>query len=76
MLKVKCPTCGKEIEYRQDNPWRPFCSERCKLIDLGEWASDSYVIPGEPGSAARLSPEELDRLTQEAIAAKFRQNQD
>ena len=40
-MKVKCPTCGKEIEYSSANPWRPFCSERCKLIDLGEWASDA-----------------------------------
>ena len=49
-MKVKCPTCGKEIEYSSANPWRPFCSERCKLIDLGEWASDGYVIEGDPGS--------------------------
>ena len=58
-MKVKCPTCGKEIEYSSANPWRPFCSERCKLIDLGEWASDGYVIEGDPGSADRMTPEEL-----------------
>ncbi|AUM14105.1 DNA gyrase inhibitor YacG [Ketobacter alkanivorans] len=47
-MKVKCPTCEKEIEYSTDNPFRPFCSERCKLIDLGEWASGERFIPGEP----------------------------
>lgn len=44
--KVKCPTCEKEITWSTDNPFRPFCSERCKLIDLGEWAAESHRIPG------------------------------
>lgn len=44
---VKCPTCEKMVEWTPDNPWRPFCSERCKLIDLGEWASESHRITGE-----------------------------
>ena len=48
-MKVKCPTCGKEIEYSSANPWRPFCSERCKLIDLGAWASESYRVPVQEG---------------------------
>ncbi len=47
---VKCPTCGKEIPWSSNQPWRPFCSERCKLIDLGEWASESHRIPGQPAS--------------------------
>jgi endogenous inhibitor of DNA gyrase (YacG/DUF329 family) len=45
---VKCPTCGKPLEWSDKNPWRPFCSERCKLIDLGEWASEGHRIPGPP----------------------------
>jgi len=44
--KVKCPTCRKETEW-EDNPHRPFCSERCRLIDLGSWALERYRIPGE-----------------------------
>lgn len=44
-LKVKCPTCRKESLYSKDNPFRPFCSERCRLIDLGQWASESFKIP-------------------------------
>lgn len=69
-MMVKCPTCGKTLEYRKDNPWRPFCSERCRLIDLGEWATNSYVIEGEPGSALRMAPEELETLAMEALQKK------
>ncbi|MGB4225306.1 MAG: DNA gyrase inhibitor YacG, partial [Candidatus Dechloromonas phosphoritropha] len=43
--KVRCPQCGGESIWAPENPWRPFCSERCKQIDLGCWASDSYRIP-------------------------------
>lgn len=42
---VFCPTCGKEVEWRPESAWRPFCSQRCKLIDLGEWADEKYRIP-------------------------------
>jgi endogenous inhibitor of DNA gyrase (YacG/DUF329 family) len=43
---IKCPICKKETTW-DDNPFRPFCSERCRLIDLGKWASEDYRIPGE-----------------------------
>ena len=46
--KVRCPQCGGESLWAPENPWRPFCSERCKLIDLGAWASESHAIPGDP----------------------------
>jgi len=42
---VKCPTCAKPVEWRPDNAYRPFCSERCRQIDMGAWASESYRIP-------------------------------
>ena len=42
---VKCPICGKPVVYAPESRWRPFCSERCKLIDFGAWASESYRIP-------------------------------
>lgn len=45
---VKCPTCGKQVEWNTANTFRPFCSERCKLIDLGAWADESHRIAGEP----------------------------
>ncbi len=41
---VACPTCGKEMEWDPENRFRPFCSERCKLIDLGKWANEEYRI--------------------------------
>ena len=47
MRKVPCPRCGAESEYSPQNKWRPFCSERCRLIDLGQWASESYRVPTE-----------------------------
>lgn len=42
---IACPACGKDAVWAKDNPWRPFCSERCKLIDLGAWADESYRVP-------------------------------
>lgn len=49
--QVKCPQCGERTPY-EGNPYRPFCSERCKLIDLGQWAEGGYAIPSEdsPGT--------------------------
>jgi uncharacterized protein len=44
---MKCPTCGKPVE-RKDNPFRPFCSERCKMVDLGRWVNEEYRVPGKP----------------------------
>jgi uncharacterized protein len=44
--RVKCPTCQRELEW-EDAPFRPFCSERCRLIDLGAWLSGQRAIPGE-----------------------------
>ena len=44
-LRVKCPTCRKEVEW-ENNPRRPFCSNRCQLIDLGAWTEERYRIPG------------------------------
>ncbi|MCW8125635.1 DNA gyrase inhibitor YacG [Microbulbifer halophilus] len=45
---LSCPTCKKSLEWNEKFPHRPFCSERCKLIDLGEWASEGHKIPGQP----------------------------
>lgn len=54
---VPCPTCRRPAVFGEGNPWRPFCSERCRGIDLGAWASEDYRVPaqsppdGEPGEA-------------------------
>jgi hypothetical protein len=42
---IACPNCKQLTEYSPNNPHRPFCSKRCKLIDLGLWASEQYAIP-------------------------------
>ena len=44
---VACPTCGKPVDWTPESRWRPFCSERCRLIDLGEWLDEGHRI-GEP----------------------------
>ena len=44
---VTCPTCGGDSVYSASNPFRPFCRERCKNIDLGAWASESFRMPTE-----------------------------
>ena len=55
--KVACPRCGEPALFSPENPWRPFCSERCKMIDLGAWATETYRVPGEPGAPEDDSPE-------------------
>ncbi|MEO8302822.1 MAG: DNA gyrase inhibitor YacG [Betaproteobacteria bacterium] len=45
MSVVACPCCGKPVEWTSASRWRPFCSERCKMIDLGAWASEAYRVP-------------------------------
>ena len=44
---VPCPTCRGDSVYAESNPYRPFCSERCKQIDMGAWASESFAVPIE-----------------------------
>jgi len=53
---VACPTCGEGAPWTPGNAWRPFCSERCKLMDLGAWADESYRIP----VAENKNPPEAD----------------
>jgi endogenous inhibitor of DNA gyrase (YacG/DUF329 family) len=58
-MKIKCPNCKKITEW-QDNPYRPFCSERCKLIDLGAWASGEYSIEGRLDDESGYEPSEKE----------------
>lgn len=55
---VKCPHCGKETEFT-GNEFRPFCSERCKLLDFGAWADEEFRLPSE---SATLSEEDVDAI--------------
>jgi endogenous inhibitor of DNA gyrase (YacG/DUF329 family) len=51
MKQVPCPHCRRPAEFSAGNPWRPFCSERCRLIDLGEWFNEEKRIPDRPNWA-------------------------
>ncbi len=55
--QIKCPQCGRLTFYSLENPTRPFCSERCKLIDLGQWADESFKIPS---TNTDINPEDFD----------------
>ncbi len=65
-FSVKCPTCGKKMIWSKDNPFRPFCSEQCRMIDLGEWASGGYRIEGAPGSADGMDPGDFGKKDPES----------
>jgi uncharacterized protein len=56
---VSCPTCHAPVTWTAENRWKPFCSERCKLIDLGQWATEKYRVPAE-----EQEPEEEPPLPQ------------
>jgi endogenous inhibitor of DNA gyrase (YacG/DUF329 family) len=60
--KIKCPTCGQPTEYSSANRFRPFCSERCQLIDLGEWAEGRYAIPVADASKNEEKTSDASRL--------------
>ncbi len=47
--QVACPTCGKPVQWRPENAFRPFCSQRCKMIDLGAWAEERFKVAAEDG---------------------------
>ncbi len=53
-----CPTCRKATRYSANNRFRPFCSERCRLIDLGAWASETHRIAGEDAMDKAKTDEE------------------
>ncbi|HEX8614857.1 MULTISPECIES: DNA gyrase inhibitor YacG [Massilia] len=59
MTVVSCPTCAKKVEWTEANKFRPFCSERCKQIDLGAWAEEKYTIPGAAPSDPLLDDDNL-----------------
>jgi len=50
---VACPRCGKSVRWSEENRYRPFCSERCKMVDLGAWANEAYRIPVEDTPESR-----------------------
>ena len=71
MPKVKCPTCKRETEYT-GNEFRPFCSERCKLLDFGDWADGRFSLPSQ---ISALSDEDIDEI-ERASAQKAKEERD
>lgn len=54
-MTLNCPHC-RTLTSWHDNPWRPFCSERCRLIDLGDWLTETHKIAGSP----QPEPDDVD----------------
>ncbi len=69
-MLVQCPQCRAEIEYSVTNKHRPFCSERCQLIDLGQWAEGRYAIPVENQNdhGQFLDESEMDDASSETLS--------
>jgi endogenous inhibitor of DNA gyrase (YacG/DUF329 family) len=58
---VKCPTCRRPVEWTPESAYRPFCSERCRLIDLGAWFDEKHRIPDEsPGATDESIPDSAE----------------
>lgn len=64
MPQVKCPTCGKQTEYN-GNEFRPFCSERCQLLDFGAWADEEFALPTQETALSEEDLEKIERALRE-----------
>lgn len=64
---VKCPTCEKQQAWDSSNPFRPFCSERCKQIDLGAWANEEYQIPESKSASDYSSAETEEHVDRDGV---------
>jgi endogenous inhibitor of DNA gyrase (YacG/DUF329 family) len=54
---VKCPTCRRDVEWSEASQYRPFCSDRCRLIDMGAWLTEQHRIPDESAAEDSLHPD-------------------
>lgn len=64
-IEVKCPGCSKKFNY-YDSKSRPFCCDKCKLLDMGQWLNESHVIEGRTNSVYIENPELLEKLMSES----------
>ena len=64
MPLVKCPSCGKQVEYH-GNEFRPFCSERCILLDFGAWADEEFALPTQETELSEEDFEKIERALRE-----------
>lgn len=71
-MKVNCPTCQAQLTYDASSPFRPFCSKKCQLIDLGEWADEQKAIPCGASKDAETTLPDIEDI--EAMLAE--QNDD
>lgn len=68
-MKVKCPTCQNEVIWKEEAKFRPFCSKRCQLIDLGQWANEEHAIASNENKQDLL-PDNIDIEDIEAMLAQ------
>jgi hypothetical protein len=66
-MNVACPTCNRPVLWSKESLFKPFCSERCKLIDLGDWAAENHKISQPMQKEVALNEEMLDALENEFI---------
>ena len=59
-MQVKCPNCSKQVSWNQSSQYRPFCSKRCQLIDLGQWSNEEHTISETPHNSIDESSNEID----------------
>jgi endogenous inhibitor of DNA gyrase (YacG/DUF329 family) len=64
-MKVACPTCNADVEWTNTSTFRPFCSKRCQVIDLGDWAEGQHAIAEKPS----LDPGVINEMTDEELNA-------
>lgn len=64
--EVKCPTCNKSVLWTKEARFRPFCSHRCRMIDLGDWVTEGHKIPGERAVDEMMSEELAAELLRQA----------
>ena len=73
--QVPCPTCQTQVTWSQQNPFRPFCCERCRLIDLGQWANEEHKITTK-NPDNELSKNDVDHMDIEEIEALLANQKD
>ncbi|MCV2884914.1 DNA gyrase inhibitor YacG [Aestuariibacter sp. AA17] len=72
-MKVSCPTCQNDVEWTSNSEFRPFCSKRCQLIDLGEWAAEEKKISASSPVDAETEQATIDPEDIEALLIKLEQ---
>jgi len=63
MKTVACPTCKNPVAWSESSRWKPFCSERCKMIDLGDWIDEKNRIAGPQDTLEYISPDNAESLS-------------